>query len=761
MTSEPSVIPSIGFGLERVGLIGARRPWLALAICVVLTAASLLGLSRLGFDGNVGEVIRSDNAVWRAYERFPRDFEGVERDLFVLVEAPDIADPATFEALRNLHFEAQFADGVAAVTSPFSIRRPGGAGGAEGGAPVLDSAETRPDIETALRELAEAAPGGIAFATADRTAVLFVVARARGAGVPPAGALAAALGSLAAERLAGTGATAAVTGVPLLQQAIVGEIKRDALTLNLVGSALGFLASWLILGSAAAAVITALPAILAAVWVVGTMGLAGTPLNVMTTVIPVLVLVLGYANAVHMSHGWRRRRLAGDDAGTAGAAVALEVGPACMLSGLTTALAFASFAFASTYTVREFGIVGASATVATMLAVALVHPMLAHAFGRWWTLRHGKAGDRLALERLSGGLVRRAAAWRWMLPAGLALSLGLAAIYAQVETRYSISEHLAQDHPVNAALLRVDQRFGGALPVHAVVPLGDGGLDDEGLARVRAVHEAVARLSPGVLSPWTLAGFAATPDAAGVAAVLEALPEPQRHRLLSRDGRSALLTVPVTERPTGEQIAFADRLEAAARAAAPELADAMRVTGMSVTFARESRRIIESLNLSLLAAIVASIAMVAVAFRSLGAGLVAFPPNLLPVLATGAFLSATGQGLQFASMLALTIAFGIAVDDTVHFLNRWRLERLRLGAAGPAMDAAAGRAGPAIVASSLILMLGTGVTALSALPMVQLFGMLSILLLFVAMVADLTVLPALLARVPERWLLPASASSRS
>jgi predicted RND superfamily exporter protein len=100
------------------------------------------------------------------------------------------------------------------------------------------------------------------------------------------------------------------------------------------------------------------------------------------------------------------------------------------------------------------------------------------------------------------------------------------------------------------------------------------------------------------------------------------------------------------------------------------------------------------------------------------------------------------EGLQFASIVALTVAFGLGLDATIHYLNRLRLEDR------PGEDPAIGvkRAtvlvGPALILTSLVLACGLAVTVISDLPSLRLFGWLSAFTLIAALVGDLLILPA-------------------
>jgi hypothetical protein len=110
-------------------------------------------------------------------------------------------------------------------------------------------------------------------------------------------------------------------------------------------------------------------------------------------------------------------------------------------------------------------------------------------------------------------------------------------------------------------------------------------------------------------------------------------------------------------------------------------------------------------------------------------------PGIFPVVASGALLRVMGQGLQFASVVALTVSFGLGLSATIHFLNRLRLED------EPGQDPGTQRAtilvGPALILTSVVLACGLVVTVFSDLPSLRLFGWLSAFAMMAALIADL------------------------
>jgi len=103
-------------------------------------------------------------------------------------------------------------------------------------------------------------------------------------------------------------------------------------------------------------------------------------------------------------------------------------------------------------------------------------------------------------------------------------------------------------------------------------------------------------------------------------------------------------------------------------------------------------------------------------------------------------LAALGEGLQFASVVALTVSFGLGISATIHFLNRMRRETLPGDDPAIAVERATVLVGPALIITSIVLACGLAVTALSDLPMLRLFGWLSAFAMLMALTADLLIL---------------------
>ena len=151
------------------------------------------------------------------------------------------------------------------------------------------------------------------------------------------------------------------------------------------------------------------------------------------------------------------------------------------------------------------------------------------------------------------------------------------------------------------------------------------------------------------------------------------------------------------------------------------------------------------------------------AFRSPFVTLIAILPGLFPVVAAGAWLWLRGGGLEFASVVALLVVFGLGIDALIHFLKRLLIEEARHEPEGgtaheqqmEAIKRARVLVGPAIILTTIVLAFGLGVTVFSDLPSLRTFGLVCGITLLASLIADLVFLPASIMLVRQIWPLKA------
>jgi uncharacterized protein len=164
------------------------------------------------------------------------------------------------------------------------------------------------------------------------------------------------------------------------------------------------------------------------------------------------------------------------------------------------------------------------------------------------------------------------------------------------------------------------------------------------------------------------------------------------------------------------------------------------VTRLSAIAARNSANMIDKLSRGVTVEVFFIAAFIGLALRSLVIMVASVLPAVFPVVATGTVLWTLGDGLQFASVVALTVSLGLGLSATIHFLYRLRLEERAQDAPGAAVERATVLMGPPLILTSVVLSCCLAVTIFSALPSLRLFGWLSALAMLLALIADLTIL---------------------
>jgi predicted RND superfamily exporter protein len=237
---------------------------------------------------------------------------------------------------------------------------------------------------------------------------------------------------------------------------------------------------------------------------------------------------------------------------------------------------------------------------------------------------------------------------------------------------------------------------------------------------------------------------------------VKVLPEHLVRRFIAKEENAVLVTGRLPDVDASQILPVVDVLDKAlddVRKAHPGYE--ISVTGLPAIAARNSAKLIGELNWGLVGDMFVIFIFLGIALRSVLSGVASVLPSLFPIFATGALLFGTGEGLQFASIIAITVAFSLAIDSTIHFLNRFQLEERRFGvgpdAARQALMGTVHHIGPAVVLTTIVLAMGLGVTILSHLPSLRLFGRLTAITLFASLVAQLVILPATVALIRRIW----------
>jgi hypothetical protein len=762
---EPQRRLWLGFGLDRLGLVALSAPYVTLALVMLISLAAALGLSRLKVDDSLSELFRTDTKEFRQYEEIDRRFPSSEYDVLAVVEGRELLGRKGLEAFSKAAIELQLADGISGIVSMVSARgKPDTTGYA---APLVpDQLPDDPAVFAAMvQSLKDNDIVRGKFLSDDGQLALIVMSLDRPA-IEKDGsrAIIGGIRKSLDEALAGSGLTARLTGAPVMQLEIRNAVERDRFVYNGLGFLGGLALAYLFFRRLSLTLIAVAGPAIAILWTLGAVGGLDFRLNLFINVLTPLILVSGFSDSMHLVFAIRRDIMHGMDRLDAARNAVRDVAPACLLTAMTQAISIVSFAFAESALIRTFGIAALIAVTLSYTAVAVVVPTLAAVLiRREPTPPAGQdtaeeSGGIGLLHRMTGGMVDavvRAPVVCAILGFAAVVTTGLA--YSRLEPHYRLADQVPDREQALAATSRLDQKLTGASPVHVMIQWKDQKslYAPETLAAIAAAH-AVLEKTAGLGNVWSMESLRRWLAEAGDQRIetmkkyIGILPEHLVRRFIDKQEKAVLVTGRLPDVDASQILPVVERIDAAleaVRKANPGFE--ISVTGLPAIAARNSAKLIAELNWGLVGDIFIVFAFLAIALRSLLVGVTSVLPALFPIFATGALLYVTGEGLQFASIIAITVAFSLAIDSTIHFLNRFRLEEDRVvtqgGSTADALRATVHHVGPAVVLTTLVLALGLGVTILSDLPSLRLFGRLAAACLLASLVGQLIVLPATIA----------------
>ncbi|MCC5989574.1 MAG: MMPL family transporter [Pararhodobacter sp.] len=718
--------------MRRLIALPFTRPGLVLALAALMAGMMLASAAmRLGFDGDLVRILSSPSPAFQRFEALEDDFHPFSADETLLLETDDFGLPERFDALDDILAEFHFLPDVAAVWSIFPLA-----------ANTPDRA--RQSSAAWLDALHAQDPAARMMLSADRGAMLVLLMPESAAGLSQE-ARDEALAAVAA--IGGGEIGASFIGLAASYRALEGALIAAQLSLAPIAVFLCLGMGWALLRSWRAALVIALPGLAAAAWLLGALALMGIPFDVIITLVPLLVLVLGVAQAMHLAFAIRQAGENGLAPRAACEKARAEVGPACVLSTLTTMIAFASFALAGFDALDRLALAGLVGLALQLVAVLALTPALALVVGAAGSLpsqRHSGArfGPLPASPRWLDAPARaglRLLPWRRavMLAGIAALAVALTG-HLRIAPGHSLDEHLLRGGEVARAEDRIRDRLPGTGQVFVTVQAVEPGplLSEAEQSRLLMALETVAPEDQS--HEQTVARLA---DALARAADSGGADPPLLRRVMAGDGSARAIPLIAPLAPDAA-VAAAEASAREARLVAAGIDGMAALTGLSHLAAIEVPRMVEALRRGLLMTIVMIVALIGMITRSLWLALAALVANAVPVLGVEAVLWMAGQPLTMTAAVALTIAFGIAVDDTLHLLNRWRIERAH--APRHALVRAVRAVARPIVGSTALILAGLAATQISALPSVATFGLIVMLSMLAALVATLMVLPAFL-----------------
>ncbi len=755
---------------EAYGRWTVRQRGTALALAGLLTLLSVAVIGTQLWRGELRvdftpQALFMDNTpalerMGRIEESFGRD----DNDLVLILEGLR-AEAEAVEALRALHAAMEDDPRVERVDSIVNAElvEPEGAG-----IRVLTPVDDLPPAEAFARLAADPVLGGLIIAEDGGTTALRVRIDREREQVADLAPVVHELVATAQTVPLPAGAALHPIGVPWVRVEVVDLLLGDQLTFLPVVAVLFAVTICLLYRRLWLGLAPLLSVLAADLWAIAVLASSGTVFNVLSVLVPTLVVVIGSSDGIHLAGRFREELEAGRSREDAMGHTLRHMSVACFLTTFTTAAGFGSLVVAQTGVVRGFGVHSAVAVLVTWVAIMLVLPALL-AFIPEHRVRRAAPAKQAAApmgQRLLGaldGLVRRRPG------RVLAFTLALTALAGWLGSSARPNSNLMEMYRPEAetwqAMRIVEDELGGVVPIFFHLAGEPGAvLEPAELARIEQLEAALRSKDPVLWSTSiaghlrelhrTLTGEDTLPPSRPAAAQELLLAELSgRHPfegILDDDRSQTRILALVADSGGRAYITMAEELDAVVEALFADSALEVELTGDGMMASAGLVILVRDLASSLALVFVVILVTLWALLRDLRLALVAALPNLVPLVFTLAVIAVTGADLRATNIVAFTVAIGLAVDDTIHFIVRYRQERVAgLDVAG-AISRSYHGAGHAIVLTSILLVMGFGILATSEIASSAAFGLLTSVTVGAALLADLLLLPALLHIVGRR-----------
>jgi|TARA_B100002003_G_scaffold85771_1_gene80290 predicted RND superfamily exporter protein len=731
----------------------------------VITVAAVTSASRVQFDFTIENLFPENDPEVDAYLEFREEFER-EDDLISL--AYDSGDPFSYENLvktRELTKAFSQVEGISEVTSLINVEL------FEPGTdivmlPVYESIPISVDSLQFLKDrvLDSSLLNDNLVSSNGQIAAFLLELEDSANNHPDREAIMNKIGTITSD----TDWSWYEAGIPVLRtryvQYMLGDFVRFFIPVTIVLLVVLFALFRTIRGT----LLPILAVLMADFWVMGIMGAMGFTINIVTYIIPTLVLIVGVADSIHILVKFNQELNYGRDKRVAVKLTIQKIGAAILLTSLTTAVGFLALVSTNITMIREFGgMVAVGVILAFLVSITFIPAMLMIL----------KTPKKSSFEKMTKGFRHRLLEkvvvinnrhYKVIVVSSFFM-VALFIFYAmKVDQHSSLMEDLTKVNQLYDDMTFMEKQMGSVLPFEVIVSVRDNGQLVEGGIKNPKILKAIETLQKKLDS---------IPEIGKILSVIDYLSE---MNMAFHEGDKAFRTIPASRELVGQYMflheeefealtnfdysgtRLAGRIEDIDSRRAEEIIDEVmlwcqenleenldvKLTGTTLMALRINQYLVKNLVVSFLIAFGVIFISMGFLFRSIKLASLSMLPNFIPLLLMASVMGFFHIKLRPTTAMTFAIAFGIAVDDTIHYLVRFRQELFAHGGKfREANEWTLLTTGKAIISTSIILSAGFLIMVTSNFLPSRDFGFLSAVTMLGALLGDLFLLPAMLTLV--------------
>ncbi len=499
----------------------------------------------------------------------------------------------------------------------------------------------------------------------------------------------------------------------------------------------------------------------------GALGAMGRPLNAMAALYPVLMIIVGTSDVIHIMSKYIDELRRGRNRRDAIRISIKEIGLATLLTSLTTSIGFASLMTSRVTPIRDFGINSAIGVMIAYVTVILFTTALLTWFRIDQIIKPGRG------QQFWEKLMSRT--YHFTLNNGRGIAVGsllfiLLSFWgiSRINTNYDLKSNMPRGEKITQDFTFFEEELTGFRPMEfAIYAQGDYLATDyevvreinkienylrnipviNGIGSITTVYKSINQMFGGN-SPEAYRFPDSQEKFQRYQSLFDRVPQLNVDVLISKDQKKARITSQVQDVGADSVKYLGQRIDRWVNANVDTSIVQVKRTGTGLIIDKNAeyirRNLIEGLGMAVL---IVSILM-ALLFRNARMLLISLVPNIIPLLLAGALLGFLGIELEAGVSIVFAVVFGIAVDDTIHFLSKFKLARNKGSSVEESLRITFLETGKAIVLTSVILFFGFLVMLFSIHPPSVVVGLLISLTLFSAVFSDLFLIPLLI-----RWLI--------
>lgn len=502
--------------------------------------------------------------------------------------------------------------------------------------------------------------------------------------------------------------------------------------------------------------------LLSILWTLGFMSALDKPLDLMTVLLPTMLFVVGMSDVVHIITKYLEEIRNGEDKFRAFKITIKEVGFPTFLTFITTSIGFLTLLFTNIQPLRDFGVYTAIGVFIAFILSFTILPSVMLFMRK--PIKFDKENNKLFWNRNLHKLLLWVLRKRKIISIAAIVLISISLIgISKIKLNNRLLEDLADNDNLKEDFTFFEKNYSGVRPFEMAVNVSDGSvLDRDVLVEIDKI-ENYLRKDYGVgfiISPVTAVKslnkamnggytehYKIPADTSEYNAIIKLLKKYRKKdelkKMISADNKEARITGKMHDIGSLKIREQNKALEDFAKKnISPNIK--YRLTGAATILDKNNEYLVNNMITGLLFSILVVALIIGFIHRSVKMVIISIIPNMVPMIIVGGLMGYFGIDLKISTSIIFSIAFGIATDDTIHFLARLKLELNKGRTLLYAIKRTYISTGKAVVVTSLILSSGFLTLILSDFQSTFYFGLLVSIILFIAILAELLLLPPLL-----------------